>query len=375
MRPEEQAAIAFCPIGARDGHGTTAAARGGAVRRARGEIMSLSQVDIVAVDDGAAFWDDRSALLTGLRENPPRIPAHFGYDALGSDLFELITELPDYYLTRVEYGLLKRNAGEIADLIGCGLIAEMGSGSAKKTRLLLAACVERRATSYLPIDVSREMLEASGRDLTAELPDLRVRGLWGRYEAGLAWLRDSGPEPLTVSFLGSNFGNMPLEERDKLLSEIVGTLRPGDGFLVSVDLLKPARILESAYNDPAGRSAFTPFRLNHLDHLNRRFGGNFDARNFSARAHFDAGTGTVDARVYATEDHSVALHELDLELNLRRGDSLNVGLSHKFRREQFVADVTARGLELRAQWTDEEWQYGIFLFTRSSGRREAADEI
>ncbi|MFC9859229.1 MULTISPECIES: L-histidine N(alpha)-methyltransferase [unclassified Streptomyces] len=337
--------------------------------------MSLSQVDIVAVDEGAAFWDDRSALLAGLRENPPRIPAHFGYDARGSDLFELITELPDYYLTRVEYGLLQRNAGEIADLIGGGPIAEMGSGSAKKTRLLLAACVERRATRYLPIDVSREMLEASGRDLTAQLPGLRVRGLWGRYEAGLAWLRDSVPEPLTVSFLGSNFGNMPLEERDKLLSEIVGTLRPGDGFLVSVDLLKPARVLESAYNDPAGRSAFTPFRLNHLDHLNRRFGGNFDARNFSTRAHFDSVTGTVDARVYANEDHSVALHELDLELILRRGDSLNVGLSHKFRREQFVADVTARGLELRAQWTDEEWQYGIFLFTRSSGRREAADEI
>lgn len=337
--------------------------------------MTLSRVDIVAVDEGAAFWDDRSALLTGLRENPPRVPAHFGYDALGSDLFELITELPDYYLTRVEYGLLERHAGEMADLIGCGLVAELGSGSAKKTRLLLAACADRRSTSYLPIDVSREMLEASGRDLTAELPGLRVQGLWGRYEAGLAWLRNSKPEPVTISFLGSNLGNMPLEERDRLLSEIVSTLGPGDGFLVSVDLLKPARILEAAYNDPVGRSAFTRFRLNHLDHLNRRFGGTFDPRNFSARAHFDSDTGTVDARVYANEEHSVALHDLDLELNLRRGDSLNVGLSHKFQREQLVADVIARGLELRAQWVDEEWQYGIFLFTRSQDRSEAGDEL
>ncbi|MFJ1895194.1 L-histidine N(alpha)-methyltransferase [Streptomyces sp. NPDC088115] len=337
--------------------------------------MTLSRVDIVAVDEGAAFWEDRTALLTGLQENPPRVPAHFGYDALGSDLFELITELPDYYLTRVEHGLLKRHAGEIADLIGCGLIAELGSGSAKKTRLLLAACADRRPTSYLPIDVSREMLESSGRDLTADLPGLRVQGLWGRYEAGLAWLRDSKPEPVAVSFLGSNLGNMPLDERDRLLSEIIGTLRPGDGFLVSVDLLKPAQVLEAAYNDPVGRSPFTRFRLNHLDHLNRRFGGNFDSRVFSARAHFDADTGTVDARVYATEDHSVAFRDLGLGLNLRRGDSLNVGLSHKFRREQFVADVVARGLDLRAQWTDEEWQYGIFLFTRSDERGEAANAL
>jgi L-histidine N-alpha-methyltransferase len=97
--------------------------------------MELSRVEIVAVDDEAAFWDDRSALLTCLQETPPRVPAYFGYDALGSELFESITELPDYYLTRVEYGLLQRHAEEIADLIGCERIAELGSGSAKKTRL------------------------------------------------------------------------------------------------------------------------------------------------------------------------------------------------------------------------------------------------
>ncbi|MCX4967509.1 L-histidine N(alpha)-methyltransferase [Streptomyces sp. NBC_00654] len=329
----------------------------------------------MAVDKGAAFWDDRSALLAGLGEEPPRIPAHFGYDALGSDLFELITELPDYYLTRVEFGLLKRHADEMADLIGCGSIAELGSGSAKKTRLLLAACAARRPTSYLPIDVSREMLEASGRDLAATLPSVRVRGLWGRYEAGLAWLRDSEPEPVVVSFLGSNLGNMTSAELDGLMSEIVGTLRPGDGFLVSVDLLKSARTLEAAYNDPEGRSAFTRFRFNHLDHLNRRFDGNFDSRNFQVRAHFDSDASAVEARVYAREDHSVALRALNLELNLRRGESINVGLSRKFRREQFVADVTSRGLDLRAEWIDEEWQYGIFLFTRSHDLRERTHEI
>jgi dimethylhistidine N-methyltransferase len=328
--------------------------------------MESSRVDIVAVDDEAAFWDDRSALLHCLRESLPRVPAYFGYDALGSELFESITELPDYYLTRVEHGLLQRHAEEIADLIGCRRIAELGSGSAKKTRLLLAACIKRRTTAYLPIDVSREMLVASARELTAELPGLHVQGLWGRYQAGLAWLRDGEPEPLVVAFLGSNLGNTTSEERDALLFEIAGTLRPGDSFLVSVDLQKPPQVFESCYNDPLDRSAFARFRLNHLTHLNRRFGGDFTPEYFYPRAHYDSGTATVQAHLYATEDQSATLRELDLKLNFRRGDSINVGVSYKFHRPQFVDDVAARGLHLRAQWIDAVWQYGMFLFVRPS---------
>jgi L-histidine N-alpha-methyltransferase len=232
--------------------------------------------------------------------------------------------------------------------------------------LLLAACIERRATTYLPIDVSREMLVASARDLTAELPGLHVQGLWGRYEAGLAWIRDGKPEPLVVAFFGSNLGNTTSEERDALLGEIAATLRPGDGFLVSVDLQKPPEVLEACYNDPLDRSAFARFRLNHLTHLNRRFGGDFTLEYFYPRAHYDSGTATVQSHLYATEDQSVTLRELDLELNLRRDDSINVGFSYKFHRPQFVADVAARGLHLRAQWIDAVWQYGMFLFVRPS---------
>ncbi|MGH3914258.1 MAG: L-histidine N(alpha)-methyltransferase [Pseudonocardiaceae bacterium] len=328
-------------------------------------IISEDEIDLVAVDDEAAFWDDRSDLLACLRETPPRVPSYFGYDALGSDLFELITELPDYYLTRVEHGLLQRHAAEIAEKIGCGRIAELGSGSAKKTRVLLAACVERRSTTYLPIDVSREMLVASARELTTELPGLRVQGLWGRYEAGLAWLRDGEPEPMVVAFLGSNLGNATPEERGALLGEIADTLRSGDGFLVSVDLHKPGPVFETCYNDPLDQSAFARFRLNYLTHLNRRFGADFTVEYFYPRAHYDGATSTVEGHLYATEDQCVALRELDMELDLRRGDSLNVGLSAKFHRPEFVADVAARGFQHSAQWIDPVWQYGLFLFVRS----------
>lgn len=327
--------------------------------------MEQNQIEILAVDGEGAFWDDRPDLLAGLREAPPRVPAYLGYDAVGSHLFESITELPGYYLTRVEHELLQRHAAEIAGLIECGQIAELGSGSAKKTRVLLAACVKRRATTYLPIDVSREMLAASARELTAELPGLRVQGLWGRYEAGLARLRDDEPEPVVVAILGSNLGNTTPEERDALLSKIAGTLRPGDGFLVSVDLQKPAEVFEACYNDPLDRSAFARFRLNHLTHLNRRFGADFALEYFYPRAHYDSATTTVQAHLYATEDQTVALRELGLELVLRRGDSLNVGFSYKFHRPQFVADVSTRGFNLSAQWIDAVWQYGIFLFVRS----------
>ncbi|MGH3942696.1 MAG: L-histidine N(alpha)-methyltransferase [Pseudonocardiaceae bacterium] len=328
--------------------------------------MEHSRTEIIAVEDEAAFWDDGSVLLACLRESPPRVPAYFGYDALGSDLFEAITDLPTYYLTRAEYSLLRKHAQEIAELIGCGRIAELGSGSAKKTRLLLAACLERRATTYLPIDVSHEMLAVSAHELTADLPELRVQGLWGRYEAGLAWLRDGAPEPVVVAFFGSNLGNTTPEERDALLAEIAKTLRPGDGFLVSADLLKPDGVFEACYNDPLDRSAFARFRLNHLTHLNQRFGADFTLEYFYPRAHYDSATTTVHAHLYATEDQSVALPELNLELDIRRGNSLNVGLSHKFHRPQFVAEVTARGFELGAQWIDAVWQYGIFLFARTT---------
>ena len=331
--------------------------------------MEQSQVEIIPVDGEGTFWDDRPILLAGLRETPPRVPGYFGYDAVGSCLFESITKLPGYYLTRVEYGLLQRHAEEIADLIKCRRIAELGSGSAKKTRVLLAACVKRRATTYLPVDVSREMLATSAHELTAELPGLRVQGLWGRYEAGLARLRDNEPEPVVVAVLGSNLGNTTPEERDALLSKIADTLRPGDGFLVSTDLQKPAEVFEACYNDPLDRSAFARFRLNHLTHLNRRFGADFALEYFYPRAHYDSATTAVQAHLHATEDQTVALRKLGLELVLRRGDSLNVGLAYKFHRPQFVADVSARGFELSAQWIDAEWQYGIFLFVRSAQSR------
>ena len=231
--------------------------------------------------------------------------------------------------------------------------------------MLLDACLRRRPTTYLPIDVSREMLAASAEDLTGELPGLRVQALWDRYEAGLAHLRNGAAEPVVAVLLGSNLGNTTPAERDALLADIARTLRPGDGFLVSADLLKPGEVFETCYNDPLDRSAFARFRLNHLTHLNRRFDAHFSLEYFYPRAYFDADTATVNAYLYATEDQCIPLPGLHMELDLEHGDSLNVGIARKFHRPRLVADVAARGFELHAQWIDAVWQYGVFLFVRS----------
>lgn len=318
--------------------------------------------EIVPVEDEASFWDDRAAVLTCLSEPTPRIPPWFGYDKLGSELFELITELPTYYLTRVERGLLHRHATEIAELIDCGRIAELGSGSAKKTRLLLAACTQRRETTYLPIDVSREMLETSGAALQAALPGLHVTGVWGRYEAALGWLRATGGEPVVIAFLGSNLGNTTPEERHALLADIAATLHPGDGFLVSVDLQKPGEVFETCYNDPPGRSAFAQFRLNYLNHLNRRFDADFKLTRYHPRAHYDHTRATVEGHLEATEEHHVAVPGLGHTLHLHPGDTINVGFSAKFGRRGFIDDLATHGLRLHAEWIDPDWDYGIFLF-------------
>ena len=326
---------------------------------------------ILALEQQDSFWQDQRALVSGLAEAVPRIPPVYGYDERGATLFEEITQLPTYYLTRVERALLQRHAEDIAAAIvgpdGSIRLAELGSGSARKTGILLAACLRRGPTTYLPIDVTRGMLEASAHELCEALPGLQVRGLWGRYEAGLAQLHSTptGPtEPLVLAFLGSSLGNTTREERGALLSEITACQRPGDGLLVSIDLRKPASVLEACYNDPPGASAFQRFRLNHLTHLNHRFHGNADPGLFRTGAHYDGSAGVVEAHLYAERAHTITLDTLGAQISLRRGDSINVGFSAKFDLAEFTGELTGYGLVPSATWTDPESGYAIILARR-----------
>ena len=316
----------------------------------------------VADSGGAA--PEETVVRDCLRQRPPRLPAWIGYDTVGSALFEQITELPTYYLTRVERGLLERHSRDVAERLSCGRLAELGSGSAKKTRLLLEDCVRLRGTTYLPIDVDWDMLRTSGEALCSEMDQLRFTGLWGRYEDGLAWLRTHAGEPLAVAFLGSNLGNATPEERDRLLAEIARSLGPGEGFLVSADLDKSPETLEACYNDPAGHSAFADFRLNYLTQLNRRYNADFDLDDYVPEACYNADTSTVEGRLRALADRTVPIPGLGLTLRIPRGQYLNVGYSAKFDRQQLAREVEAHGFRLGAQWQDHDAQYALFLFLR-----------
>ncbi|MFD3685509.1 L-histidine N(alpha)-methyltransferase [Nocardiopsis sp. NPDC058631] len=323
-----------------------------------------ARADVLQVADRGDAVPEETVVRDCLQQEPPRLPPWLGYDAVGSQLFEQITELPTYYLTRVERDLLERHSPEMAELLACGRLAELGSGSAKKTRLLLESCLRLRETTYLPIDVDRSMLLSSGAALCSELDDLEVTGLWGRYEAGLDWLRTHPGGPLAVVFLGSSFGNTTREERDGLLGEIARSLGPGESFLVSADLDKSREALETCYNDPAGHSAFADFRLNYLTQLNHRYGADFVLDDFVPEARYNADTSTVEGRLRARTDQEVPIPGLGITLRLPRGQFLNVGYSAKFDDRQLAREAGAHGFHLRAQWKDPEALYGLFLFRR-----------
>lgn len=319
---------------------------------------------IIPLADGDAGVREDAVVRDCLRQDPPRLPPWLGYDAAGSEYFEQITELPTYYLTRVERALLENHSAEMARALDCGRIAELGSGSAKKTRLLLESRLRLGPTTYLPIDVDRTMLRSSGAALCAEMDDLQVTGLWGRYEAGLEWLRTTAAEPLAVLFLGSSFGNTTPGERDLLLEGIARSLGPGGSFLVSADLDKDREVLETCYNDPAGHSAFADFRLNYLTQLNRRYGAEFVLDDFVPEARYNADTSTVEGILRARSDLTVPVPGLGMTLAIPRGRFLNVGYSVKFDEHQLAREAGAHGFRLRARWRDPEVQYGIFLFRR-----------
>ncbi|MEU3307678.1 L-histidine N(alpha)-methyltransferase [Nocardiopsis sp. NPDC055551] len=331
---------------------------------------SETRTGVVRLPDPGDAVPEDTVVRDALRGTPPRLPPWLGYDAVGSRFFEQITELPTYYLTRVERGLLEHHAQEIAAALGCGRIAELGSGSAKKTRLLLENRVRLRPTTYLPIDVDEGMLRSSAATLRSELDGLAVTGLWGRYEAGLEWLRTRPGEPLSVVFLGSSFGNATREERDGLTGEIARCLRPGESFLVSVDLDKGGEALETCYNDPPGHSAFADFRLNYLTRLNERYGADFVLDDFVPEAWYNPETSTVEGRLRARADRTVHVPGLGITLDLPRGRFVNVGYSVKFDERGLADEVGAHGFTPRAQWVDSEAGYGLFLFRREEIHRE-----
>ncbi len=284
------------------------------------------------------------------------------YDEVGSALFEVITVLPEYGLSRAGSRLLRRHAEEIvARIPGRVVVAELGSGSAKKTRWILEALARRQPVNYFPIDISAAALAQSQREL-GDLPAVHLVGFEREYLDGLlevAARRKEG-ERLLVLFLGSTIGNFEREAGERFLLEVRALLQQGDFLLLATDLLKPVSQLVMAYDDPIGATA--SFNLNLLARINRELGGNFDLRKFRHEARFNEEKSRIEMHLVSLAEQTVAIPGAGLTVAFREGETIWTESSHKYSLRDVQQLAAATGYQCRAQWVDQEWSFAQSLF-------------
>ncbi|MCT7951219.1 L-histidine N(alpha)-methyltransferase [Ancylothrix sp. C2] len=304
-----------------------------------------------------------SDVIAGLSQNPKSLPPRYFYDDLGSQFFEQICQLPEYYLTRTETQILEKYSLDIAKITGPCELVELGSGSSTKTRLLLESYAEIAAgLRYLPIDVSAGILETSARELLTDYAWLNVRALVSTYEVALGQLA-SYPRLVNykrmICFLGSTLGNLSPAECDLFFSQVSGALQGGDYFLLGVDLHKSKEILEPAYDDSQGVTA--KFNLNMLQHLNWRFEGNFDLSNFAHYSLYNEDLHQIEMYLKSLKTQKVKLKKLDLNVEFEAGEMMLTEISRKFDLSEIKQELQKRGLMPVQSWSDSKNWFGLLL--------------
>jgi L-histidine N-alpha-methyltransferase len=293
----------------------------------------------------------------GLTASPKELPPKWFYDDRGSDLFDQITRLPEYYPTRAERAILDARAGEIATATGADTLVELGSGTSEKTRLLLSALADAGTLErFVPFDVSEQTL----RDAAAAVADeygIVVHAVVGDFERHLAEVPRGGRR--LVAFLGGTIGNLEPATRAKFLAEIAGGLGPDDALLLGTDLVKDVARLEAAYDDAAGVTA--EFNRNVLHVVNRELDADFVPEAFEHVARFDTTEEWIEMRLRATEPMPVRVGALDLAVDFAAGEEMRTEISAKFRRERVEAELAASGLTLAAWWTDRPGDFALSL--------------
>ncbi|MGH9721870.1 MAG: L-histidine N(alpha)-methyltransferase [Bryobacteraceae bacterium] len=297
-----------------------------------------------------------------LSRTPQReLPAQYFYDDVGSALFEAITRIPEYGLTRADERLLRAHAAEIvAKMPSPTVVAELGSGTGRKTRWLLEALAQREYALYYPIDVSGAALQECTLEL-APIDSVRVTGIEASYLDGLreVAMRRSRGEALLLLFLGSTIGNFDRPSCQRFLCDVRRHLQPGDAMLLGTDLVKPVSRLLDAYDDPAGITA--AFNLNLLSRLNRELGGNFDLRRFRHEVRYNAVHRRIEMHLRSTAEQHVTIQAIGLEFTLRQGETIWTESSHKFTPEDIDELAEGAGYRRSAQWIDEEWPFAESL--------------
>jgi dimethylhistidine N-methyltransferase len=309
----------------------------------------------------------------GLRSRPKTIPCRFFYDEAGSRLFEEICELPEYYLTRAEDEILVRHAADVAASVPRGAaLVELGSGSAKKTRRIIEACLARsRELVYTPVDISRSALEQSSRVLVAAYPALTVHAVAGEYGAALRLLCRERDRAKLVLWLGSNVGNLDRVEAARFLRELGSCLAPVDRVLVGIDLRKSKRLLEAAYDDSRGVTA--RFDANVLARINSELQADFDLGRFRHVARYDDPEGRIEMHLESLGAQRVHIDALEIDVELEDGERIHTESSYKYSGEEISELARAAELELESQWLDSRSQFSLNLLAPLSRDPRALD--
>jgi len=318
-------------------------------------------VPVPAPRDPARAWALRE-LRAGLTGRPRSLPSKYFYDAAGSALFERITALPEYYLTRAEDGLLRGRAPEIAALTRAEELVELGAGAATKTRRLLDALrAEGTLVRYVPVDVDASMIARVGEDLSARYAGLSVEGVVADFTAGPLRVPSHGTRLLAL--LGSTLGNFAGREAVALLASLRPLLAAGDALLLGVDLVKDEATLHAAYNDAAGVTA--AFNKNLLRVVNRRFGADFDPEAFGHLAFWNRRARRMEMHLVASTAQTVQVRSLGLTLGFRKGERLRTEVSCKYTRRSLARLLGRAGLAVQRWMPAADGSFALALVSRA----------
>lgn len=319
--------------------------------------MSTAQLDIHLTEDDAEAAL-RADVFTGLTGTPKQLPPKWFYDARGSELFEQITELPEYYPTRTERALLQRSVDEIARASGADTLVELGSGSSSKTRLLLDAFTRAGTLRrYVPQDVSASALRLAMDALAPDYPDLALHGVVGDFTIHLDRLPRG--DRRMVAFLGGTIGNLLPAERAAFLTQLRSVLQPGEQLLLGTGLVIDESVLVPAYDDAAGVTA--EFNRNVLRVLNRSLGADFDVEAFAHRAVWDADNEWIEMRLRAERAMRVRIADLALTVDFAAGEEMCTEISAKFRLAGVREMLAAAGFTVARSWTDPQDRFALTL--------------
>lgn len=318
--------------------------------------MTVTIANHLAAD--AARSALREDVRNGLGQQPKSLPPKWFYDDVGSDLFDQITRLPEYYPTRAEAEILRAHSAEVAQLSGADTLVELGSGTSEKTRMLLDALQDVGALRrFIPFDVDAGVLETAGEAIARAYPGVRVDGVCGDFEHHLAQIPDGGRRLFV--FLGSTIGNLTPGPRAEFLADLAAVMHDGDGLLLGTDLVKDTGRLVRAYDDAAGVTA--AFNRNVLAVVNRELDADFDLDEFAHVARWNSAEQRIEMWLRAGRAQHVVVGELDLAVDFAAGEEMLTEVSCKFRREQVADELAAAGLRLRRWWTDAAGDFGLSL--------------